>query len=751
MALVHDNHTKNLNLPLPDKDNFLQDDVERLIETINTLDEKVALRATDGKLDPAMLPDNAATLTGGTLTPAQVPQLVVQVDPKTGKIPQSKLPPEGLTNILEASSQAAMLRLNATIGDVARRIDTNSYFMLIGSPSTERASWRELPQTAVYSVNGKVGAVTGIAASGVNHDITDLTGLTGQLHLPVDGSDDMAAVTKRQLDKAGGGYVTQVIWHHNRHAIPDGYIIGDGQEVSQTTFASLYAEVVAGRVPVCTEAEWWANPGKRGCYTQGATAGMFRLPDYNGVQNGSYAAPFLRGSYPTDQQYAGWMQQNAAPNITGSFDLRFAGTVASPWTIQTGVSGAFTYGAATNISAVGLAAGPSINKTQGTTFNANRSNAAYGRADSITNVVSGEVRPNAVVGVYIIRFAGRALNAGAIDALSLSTEVGKLSTFRDQITKLGNTIGYELVDFGAIAVGSRTVKPNPFGNNTPVICVAEIKIGNKWANTGWAYQTATTTPINLPAGGFGVRGHYSEGEGIVVQVGNQDFVANTTSGGASTNATPLKGTTSTVSCRVHVWNIGTDTTALTLQRAEVAKLSDLWLPGNDPRVLEYIEWPNDMVFGEGNSQVSPGELLVNIKPNAIQVKGIVRRPFKAALSYNTPGLTAAQVSANYITNSTTRRVLRVKKMLPGFTTIPRCYGTGVVDQQVISVKSWNPGATASALPALSTIATGRSMVYCGMNDGAHITYPANYLNVLYVSEVLADHGWYIFDIVIPFA
>lgn len=759
MAVVHDNHTKTLNLPLPDKDNFLQDDVQRLIETINTLDEKVATKDASGRLDPAQLPTNAATLEGGYLDPAQIPPLVAQRNAQTGKIPSAILPREGLTNVMDASNQAAMLNLNATIGDIARRIDTNSYFMLVGSPSNDRASWRELPQTAVYSVNGKVGAITGIAASGVNHDITDLTGLTGQLHLPVDGADDMAAVTKRQLDKAGGGYVSQVVWHHNRTSIPDGYLLGDGEEIDQTIAPTLFEAVQAGRVPVCTEAEWWASPSKRGCYTLGATAGKFRVPDYNGVQSGSFAAPFLRGSLPGDFIYKGWIQMNAAPNITGTLNNRpwyvvapdapAAPTSSTAYNLHLDSNGAFKTSGAPTAFPSSLVQGPvgvvqklSKNVIESINFDASASNAAYGRIDPINGRNAAEVRPNAVVGCYIIRFAGRALDPGTVDPVATATQLNLLYS---DIKKLNNTIGYELLDFGTMAVNQRKVLPNPFGNNTPVICHAEVyhSVLKKWISGAWTFN-----PVPNPPQSHGLYCAYSENEGIVLRTGSSALISFTGASGATGDMSASYSDPSPV--RVHIWNVGKDTTQLELQRVAVSKLSDLWLPANDPRVTEYIEWPRDVVFGDASNQVSPGELLVNIKNNAIMVKGIIRRQFKASLptvSTSAAPLTLAQIDANYVSNAANRRILRVKKMLPGFSQIPRCYGNGTVDFVTTGIKSQD--ATSKMI---STVPSGRAMIYCGMNDGAHTKYPGSYLNALTLSDfAVQDATWYIFDIIIPFA
>lgn len=94
-------------------------------------------------------------------------------------------------------------------------------------------------------------------------------------------------------ERAPAGYLGQTVWHDHRTYIPAGFVAADGVLLSRDN--PLYKLVAAGRVPVCTEVEWWANPKKRGCYTTGTDGTNFRIPDRNGVQSGSYLAPVLRG------------------------------------------------------------------------------------------------------------------------------------------------------------------------------------------------------------------------------------------------------------------------------------------------------------------------------------------------------------------------------------------------------------------------------------------------------------------------
>lgn len=62
-----------------------------------------------------------------------------------------------------------------------------------------------------------------------------------------------------------------------------------------------------------------------------------------------------------------------------------------------------------------------------------------------------------------------------------------------------------------IAVNSRYVLPNPFGNNVPVECWAELLIGGKWSRVSWIYDSS---------GGWGAVACYVQGEGVILQTGS---------------------------------------------------------------------------------------------------------------------------------------------------------------------------------------------------------------------------------------
>lgn len=391
-----DNKTSRLQLPLPDVDNYLEDDVARLSEAFTTLDGVVATIAEDGKLVQDQVPDYVARL--GT----------------DGKLPASVLPSIAINESFSVDTEAAMLALKAEIGDVAIRNDVNKTFILSVLPSSALSSWKELLTTAVSSVNGRTGNVT-VAEAGANNDITSLNALSGPMRLGGDASGDYDAVTLRQLRAASGGgggasmsgvmnnFIGCVEWFNgSRAALPAGYIAADGQEVSQTDAASidLYTAVNAGLFTSVPEADWQNNPSFRGCYVKQSSTGKFRVPDLNGVQNNSIRSLFLRGSG------TGWASgsvgANAAPEISGSF----GNPVGGPGGAYLGIAnftGVFKPVFTTSVGTYPTGSGGAANV--GVKFSAKESNASYGRADP-TGAAATEVVPNSVTGIWIIRANG---------------------------------------------------------------------------------------------------------------------------------------------------------------------------------------------------------------------------------------------------------------------------------------------------------------------------------------------------------
>lgn len=336
--------------------------------------------------------------------------------------------------------------------------------------------------------------------------------------------------SREEVDAKGGGYVGRVAWHPLRTSVPGGNSPGDGQVVNRTgTYASLWAECAAGRLPVVSDAVWLADPTKRGCYSSGDGSTTFRLPDYNGVQSGSIAAPVMRGDGGLTD---GTIQKSAAPNITGVFGISAGtGLVIS----SSNISGAFI-----------RAPGNKTSATNGQTlasndlgFSANASNGLY--QDDVT-----EIRGNSIVGCWIIQFAGVANNAGSIDALALATRIEQVAT---SVAAVSARIGYAVITTTTnLALGARTVLANPFGNNTPVNAWCEIFHATlqKWVTTPWISSGSS-------AATYGTLAAYVEGEGISLRAAPQAFVAGGVVGGSSVDFAANYATPSQI--RIHLQKV----------------------------------------------------------------------------------------------------------------------------------------------------------------------------------------------------
>lgn len=95
-----------------------------------------------------------------------------------GTVPSSALPAIAVTEYLgEVATEAAMLALSGQRGDWTTRTDLGSDWILIADTPGSIASWREIttPTSPVSSVNGRTGAVTGLAeASSIGNTEIDL-------------------------------------------------------------------------------------------------------------------------------------------------------------------------------------------------------------------------------------------------------------------------------------------------------------------------------------------------------------------------------------------------------------------------------------------------------------------------------------------------------------------------------------------------------------------------------------------------
>lgn len=148
------------------------------------------------------------------------------------------------------------------------------------------------------------------AKKGINKDITALEGLEKNIVQPSDASKEMGSVTLRQLNAAiamaGSGRTsgTRVLadfigatqwWNGSRAALPAGFLPTDGQLCNRADYPDLAILIENSIVNTVSDEEWLADPKKRGNYSKGDGSTTFRLPDINGIQEGSIKGLFIRG------------------------------------------------------------------------------------------------------------------------------------------------------------------------------------------------------------------------------------------------------------------------------------------------------------------------------------------------------------------------------------------------------------------------------------------------------------------------
>jgi len=183
-----------------------------------------------------------------------------------------------------------------------------------------------------------------------------------------------------------------ILWT-SRAFTPAWAVVSDGQILNRADWPELWVHAQM-HTPI-DDADWLANPGKRGNYSNGDGSTTFRVPDFNGVQSGSIPGLFGRG----DQGGllpAGNVYESAAPNISG----RIGAVDAAGRAVASSGTGAFSVRETdlTNGFVTSSATG-TPNRYSYVYFDANSYNPVYGRS-------ANQVWPNSFVGVWIIRASG---------------------------------------------------------------------------------------------------------------------------------------------------------------------------------------------------------------------------------------------------------------------------------------------------------------------------------------------------------
>lgn len=174
-------------------------------------------------------------------------------------------------------------------------------------------------------------------------------------------------------------------------------VVSDGQLLNRADWPELWA--YAQMVGVIEDSVWLADKFQRGKYSNGDGATTFRVPDKNGVQEGSIRALYGRGD-GGNSGANGQLFESAAPNITGFFTTYSAQTYGQ---VLGMTGGSFT--ASNNVFPEGKGDGI----PPGTAALAGRYNTCYFNA-SMSSPIYGastdEILTRNFVGVWVIRASG---------------------------------------------------------------------------------------------------------------------------------------------------------------------------------------------------------------------------------------------------------------------------------------------------------------------------------------------------------
>lgn len=167
-------------------------------------------------------------------------------------------------------------------------------------------------------------------------------------------------------------------------------VVSDGQLLNRADWPELWA--YAQMLSPIADADWLANPAKRGKYSLGNGTTTFRVPDRNGVQTGSIQALFGRGDGGNSSSN-GVVSESGAPNITYAAPRTMVTLASAPSQVAT--NGAFQ----SITSGDSPAAAGSGSRFIQTNFDASRCSPVYGRS-------AAEIVPRNFVGVWVIRASG---------------------------------------------------------------------------------------------------------------------------------------------------------------------------------------------------------------------------------------------------------------------------------------------------------------------------------------------------------
>ncbi|HFQ8224153.1 TPA: tail fiber domain-containing protein [Citrobacter freundii] len=283
-----------------------------------------------------------------------------------------------------------------------------------------------------------------------------------------------------------------ILWT-SRAFTPAWAVVSDGQILNRADWPELWVHAQM-HTPI-DDADWLANPGKRGNYSNGDGSTTFRVPDFNGVQSGSIPGLFGRG----DQGGllpAGNVYESAAPDIAGTLNFRQVRAPAGELNNNlVGSSGAFS----TSTGTTGQYGPISLNGTLATalqllSFKASDSNPVYGRS-------ANQVWPNSFVGVWIIRASGGFTAANTLwSVINEDAEAPGAGV----VTRGGDVRSSYKIAGVEVARGSLYATHSTFSSGFRNVS-AVIEAWSTAASASWSFNHAGYITANIPGGNFNLQ------------------------------------------------------------------------------------------------------------------------------------------------------------------------------------------------------------------------------------------------------
>lgn len=288
-------------------------------------------------------------------------------------------------------------------------------------------------------------------------------------------------------------------------------VVSDGQLLNRADWPELWA--YAQMVGAIEDSEWLADKFQRGKYSKGNGTTTFRVPDKNGVQDGSIRALYGRGD-GGNSGANGQLFESAAPNITGYFTTYSQGSYAQAIGTSYGAffsdNAIFPSGDGDAIPGTGNIALPGRYNT--CNFDASRSSPIYGAS-------TDEILTRNFVGVWVIRASGgfvaaktswSVINADAVKPSASTTVYGgsvlseykvgtsseAISTLRAKATIDGNYSTELLIDNKSTGKSSSAQLVDT-GNFVADRFEANLVTGMAWSQTGWVQGTFSQSEANI--------------------------------------------------------------------------------------------------------------------------------------------------------------------------------------------------------------------------------------------------------------